>query len=238
MAMNHHHIPQVYDISNVIFVMMRFSSRANENEERRCIAGSAIVGARMHDNITYGGSRLQGRTLIILLATSRKGGQGMPAYYIEGRNFSLCVRVMDELDRVYGQVTRKPTVWFVSRSISSATIASNGWTPFLRRYDNWHENMHLIYQVRGSWPAPDVNPPQPALVVPWILDPLYRFKWVHIPLIRWDRFNHFNPTPGDKMWWATLKIWVHEENRMRSDQLDDADHTRVSGRGIGRLGFV
>jgi hypothetical protein len=52
---------------------------------------------------------------------------------------------MEDLDVLYNGAQARPTLWFVSRSISSVTIHPNGWTPFLDRFSQWHSHIHFIY---------------------------------------------------------------------------------------------
>lgn len=217
---------------NIIFVFMRFSSTKTSVEENLCRAGSAIVGARLHDTIRIQGQHMMGRTLIFLLDMKQKGGEPFQVFKPVPANsvgWPFFTTIMENLDRLYpGQ--QKPNLWLVSRSISSLPLLPNvDWVPFLQRWPAWWPFLRLIYQINTRFPNPD-QPPTPAITPPWNADPVYALKWVEMPL-----HPFVTPTPAEPVWYAVIRHWLAEEYWCRRAGLDEVRAQQIRMRGYGRL---
>jgi hypothetical protein len=94
------------------------------------------------------------------------------------------IKTFEKLNDLYSAApsVSKPTVWLVSRSISSRTCHSCGfgWSGLLHRFETWEPQLHLVYQLWRNWLAalgsePDL-PAGSLGAIPYTHDSLYTVK--------------------------------------------------------------
>ncbi len=238
--------PDLQNRANIILVLMRFSPRRQNGEHALCRAGSAVVGARLHQLLQPLYSHMPGRTLIILMDTTTR--------CLRGDNWftEILTLVYGMLRPLYPTAQPKPHLWLVSRSLSSLYIyPTDVWSGLCDPADgmleaSWWPYLHLIYQVAGRFPLPHRAtigpPPAPGTLrwVPWNPDPVYAMKWMCLPL-RSFVSGSSNYEPPD---WEVLRSYLRDEwARYEGGPHDPLPAVPVElkrkmfNRNLGRLGF-
>ena len=181
-------LPPVDGADHIFYCYTRNSSTVNRPEEYN--AASAIVAGRLLQKLrTPAGTHLQG-TIVVILA--RKQGISaavpVPAMAPNSRH-PILIETMDRLTQLQALPanTRPPVphIWLISRSMSSFSVAPlvTAWGAFAGKYQQWLNNMSMVYQVEAHWPTPDPPMPPPQ-EIPWKVDWVYAMKYIWFPF-RW-----------------------------------------------------
>ena len=224
--------PPLASAKHVFLVQTRHGGGTIPNPWDYNAANALVIGRILERLRGPGGNILQG-PVVVILGRKENLNAVMPIAPVAPGWLPMMVETMDELDRLQSLAAPppKPYVWLVSRSMSTFSVAKDGWAGWMQKFWRWRHNTFLIYQVEAHWPHPDPAT-APPLEVPWTIDWVYSMKYVWFPIMH--MLGQGQQAPA---YMPRILQWLREEWSARTHHFQNPARAKQVkyARGNGRL---